>query len=306
MSETVILLLGFNRPEKLHRRLVEIAGNYPTKLVISLDGGSSSGARSKMVKSVNNFKKQNPEFRTELILREQNLGLSKHITTAIAEVFEKFEYCIVLEDDVSISENFISTMIKSQKIFNISNAFTIGGFSPISGPRSKWCARNFFRETIYFSAWGWMTSAEKWKLYNLEIDLTSSGLSNSELWRKLNMYKKTTWIRRFMKIDNHNPSTWDYQMQYVTFVNNFTHLLPIYRICDNIGFNDQLSTHTSGRRPRWMGKEGRIDHRQILSEKWLKKNRLVGQTLNFLDSIFIAGDSKIVRINRILKEFLDK
>ena len=49
-----------------------------------------------------------------------------------------------------------------------------------------------------------------------------------------------------------NPSlTWDFQMQFTSFVNNLYHLLPKYRLCDNVGFDDLRATNTKNRRPNW-------------------------------------------------------
>lgn len=304
MTETALLLLGFNRPDNLRARLDEISKNEITSLIISIDGGGSPDSSSQIIKIIDEFNARNPKFASKTIFRKKNLGLAKHITTAISEVFENFEYCIVVEDDISISENFVKNMLIGQDVFDKSSALTLGGFSPISKNCLMRYVKNRFRETIYFSAWGWMTSAEKWKVYQLEIDLNSisSTLSNSESWRNLNSYKKTTWNRRFLKVSKQNPSTWDFQMQYVTFSKNLIHLLPIYKFCDNVGFNDLLSTHTSGRRPRWMGVEGKMDSSQITVKSLLKKDSILGRILIFLDSIYIAGDSKIVQAHRLFKE----
>jgi len=303
MSETALLLLGFNRPENLRERLIEISKNEIIPLIVSIDGGASLDSKSKMIKIVEDFKIQNPEFSTKSIFRKMNLGLAKHITTAITEVFADFDYCIVIEDDINISENFVKNMVNGQGVFESNNALTLGGFSPISGKYRPWSRKNKFRETVYFSAWGWMTSAQKWKFYKMEIDASSNHaeLSSSESWGCLSSHKQQVWLRRFLKVSVQNPTTWDFQMQYVTFSNNFTHLLPVYRFCDNTGFNDSFSTHTTGRRPRWMGPEGRIDRRPITSENVLKKDKYLGRMLMLLDSIFVSGDCEIVKIHRLLR-----
>jgi hypothetical protein len=42
-----------------------------------------------------------------------------------------------------------------------------------------------------------------------------------------------------------NPSyTWDVQMQYTSFLFDFTNLAPVFRFSDNEGFNDIKATHT--------------------------------------------------------------
>lgn len=303
MDKTALLLLGFNRPENLRKRLNEISKNKRVPLIVSIDGGASQDKKTMIIKIINDFKIQNPEISTKSIYREKNLGLAKHITTAISEVIANFEYCIVVEDDINIGENFVENMINGQVVFESSNALTLGGFSPISGKYRAWSRKNRFRETIYFSAWGWMTSAEKWKCYRLEIDPISNHaeLSNSESWGSLSSYKQQIWLRRFLKVSIQNPPTWDFQMQYVTFSKNLTHLLPVYRFCDNTGFNDSLSTHTTGRRPRWMGPEGRIDCRPIPSGTSITRKNYLGRILMLFDSIFVAGDSEIVKVHRLLR-----
>ena len=303
MDTTALLLLGFNRPENLRSRLREISKNQIIPLIISIDGGAPPACNSSIIEIIEEFKIKNPGFKTKQLFREQNMGLAKHITTAISEVFANFEYCIVVEDDISIGENFVKNMINGQELFEKNDALTLGGFSPISGKYHPWRGENQYRETVYFSAWGWMTSATKWKFYKIEIYPYSiyTELSNSEAWDSLSSHKQRIWLRRFLKVSTQNPSTWDFQMQYITFSKSFTHLLPVYKFCDNVGFNDPSSTHTTGHRPRWMGLEGRIDCRSITTGNVLKRRNFLGRMLEFLDSIFIAGDSEIVKIHHYLR-----
>ena len=96
-------------------------------------------------------------------------------------------------------------------------------------------------------------------------------------------------MRRFEKVAKNPMFTWDYQMQFMSFKYDLDHILPVFRISDNEGFDDERSTNTKSLRPRWMGKVVKVSDNLIV--------RSVPATLNKLfervDSVTIAGDSKV-------------
>lgn len=298
-----MLLIGYKRTENIAKRLCELSVNVDVPLVISIDGGLNLEERQEILCAVEIYEESNQRSIEKLIFRPINLGLARHIQIAISEILNSFEFCIVIEDDISVSRNFIFNLRKASPLFERKDILTIGGFSPFVPYFNFRPTKNRFRETRYFSAWGWMISKEKWKQYEPQLhlnDLTPK-LSSSPAWDVLNRTQKKIWLRRFKKVSIENPSTWDFQMQYLAMKNGWLNILPVYKICENLGFDDSRGTHTIGRRPKWMKEQGKFPTETFNLEELVRINTLLGKILNFVDSVFIAGDSRIIKTGNSIK-----
>ena len=289
-ARLAILLLAFNRPEKLARRLEELGDVTPHKVYVSIDGGSSQRVTDEF--HVIEQKIRSSQLEIEFHFHRDNLGLVRHMTGAISKLMLNHEYVLVIEDDVPIADKYVE---------NIGNAIiaglgdkvaTYGGFSPFAGHLpSPFKSGYGWRRTKYFSAWGWCISKTIWELYQIELgsEKLNQDLHNSKRWNSLSTYQKATWMRRFEKVAKNPMFTWDYQMQFMSFKYDLDHILPVFRISDNEGFDDERSTNTKSLRPRWMGKVVKVSDNLIV--------RSVPATLNKLfervDSVTIAGDSKV-------------
>lgn len=298
LSGIPILLLGYNRPELLKRRFYEIVIQKPSSLYISIDGGphSENQAMDELVREIETMARSNENI---FIQRHDiNLGLARHVTSAIDFVLAKHSKIIVVEDDIVLSQNFYSNMCNGFKTLeNTKDTFVISAFSPrVATSRAK----NHWRKSIYFSPWGWGTSDYFWKEYKLELELEDfeKSLMNSSTWNSLTKYQKSTWIHKFEKIRQNPFDTWDIQFQYLVFKKGTPCLLPKYRIIDNEGYSDPRSTHTKEAKPRWF-KNGVIetellpDGRKPKLETWN----------NFIDAQTLAGDSRLVGNWKKLKRF---
>lgn len=288
--DTALLLIGFNRVEFIEMRLSEIARNADVPIFLSIDGGISRENRVRFERVVEKFRIDNNSRDLKVNFNEQNLGLAIHITESISRVLMNFEYCIVLEDDVSISDNFVSSLLNFRNHLN-EKVLTVGGFSGHPTIFAR-VLKNKMRTTPYFSAWGWMTSRKGWSEYNLNLSVLNfrDYLIRARSWQKLSVGQQRIWLRRFQKVAIPKPTTWDFQMQFASFCLDAIHLVPTFRICDNIGFQDSRSMNNKNRRPRWMGTENG------------KRNSLIssfrnGRRLDFLlDSLTFAGDIPLFRV----------
>jgi hypothetical protein len=290
ISETVLLLVGFNRIDLLRKRLSELERNLPVDIFISIDGPATTEHGRQILEFLNNYSKTSPLQKLEFRMCEENMGLSKHITNSIDMLFKKYEYVIVLEDDVMISPVFVESMIDGFNIMDQDpNLGGVGGFSAFK-KMGKWDRRNRWRKSRYFSAWGWGTSRTKWSMYHLSIPLDfKTQLNSSKSWISLSPYQKALWLSRFNKIKSDRPMTWDYQMQYLYFSSSMQMLLPTQRLSDNEGFSNERSTNTTGRRPRWMLELGTSKIPPSGSKQyflWL---------FEWVDGITIGGDVRVMQ-----------
>lgn len=300
---TAVLLLGYSRPESIVQRVKEIASNNPSHLYVSIDKSESPEIRKSVRLAVENSLSQYPDSRAvSVTFRDSRLGLSSHITTALNSILENERRIIILEDDIKIGPTYLTQMTKGYETFSDNPMFgTIGGFSGVPIPRSD--VNNYWRRTKYFSAWGWMTSIATWEKYQLNLppgDINNQ-LRRSESWMMLSDRQKKTWLYRFEKVRNNPGLTWDFQMQYLSFKFDLFNVLPVFRICENLGFGDSRSTNTKEAKPKWMQSDT-LCTSSIEAE-------IPSRASNFLskhvDSFTISGDSSIRQnINWIRRKML--
>jgi hypothetical protein len=190
----------------------------------------------------------------EYRLHTLNQGLAVHLTETITKTLISAKAVIVIEDDVSISKDFINYASSHLLKEDFHNEFSsIGGYSIIRLPK-RIERINRFRRSIYFQCWGWGTRKEIWDGYIADLRGVDIEKNLSKSWISLSRKQKRTLLGRFEKIQRNSQHTWDTQFQYLTFILDKPQLLPIGRLSENLGFGDKRSEHTKNKRPWWLGK----------------------------------------------------
>lgn len=285
-----ILLLAFSRPEFTERRIGEVLGSeLGIPIYCSID--NFEGEKSELVSNqFSSLQEKYPEI--TWTRQKRRIGLAKHLYSQVSELLKVYESVVVIEDDVSVSHKAIQTLSTALETSKIENCCTFGlfGLFPES-PITKGMA-NMWRRTKYFSAWGWGVRRELWEMYSLDL-VTRIGrdkVYQTSHWRELTDLQKARWNSRFSKVEQHPEKTWDFQMQFLTWIEGFDNYLPLWRLCDNEGLGEPRATNTVDSRPRWI--IGRKTDSNIGAEKVLQSN-LVTKSLEFIDSYTWAGDRNL-------------
>ena len=244
-----VLVLGYNRPELLKKRLQELSTQEIENLYLSIDGGS--GSNTLEMKELEEFatKEFNHIKKFSLEHYSRNLGVDLHLYTKVSEVLKIHDFVIVIEDDVKITSNFISNLkvglqiLKSKKVLGL-----VSSWSPLScnSLQNKW------RSSTYSFTWGWACSREVWADFQFDQsgNDVSRDLESSEKWRKLSNHQQVRWIARFKNLRNLKPVPWDIQFFCFGLKKNFTFLSPLFSFSDNEGWQDVRSTHNKQKKPR--------------------------------------------------------
>ena len=291
MRKVAILLLGYCRPEFTEARLRELAGfdSRGVDFVCSVDAYEGPSQFS----ILNHFLKLKEEFTNVFWFQEQKrMGLSKHMSVRISECLENYETVIIIEDDVKTHVNAIENILTLWEKGIPESVITVGlfGFLPNLGVgiplTQKW------RRTPYFSAWGWSIDRARWSLYDLEI-VKKRGVNSvfdSSIWKKLNSEQKKRWIHRFSKVEKNPNLTWDFQMQFTSWLYEMNHVLPVQRSCENVGFDDDRAQNTRAPKPNWY--RGNLSESYFVPEILLEKS-VISRALIAADSYSWIGDRKI-------------
>lgn len=285
---TAILILAYQRPDFLLNRLKEVAGMTEKNVIISVD--SDYNRNSELRNRFNELKSLFPNY--TWIFRERNLGLSKHIYTAVSEVLQDFENCVVIEDDVSVHELALKSLIERLSVRLPSDILTVGLFGGLPSIRNlEKLFQNRWRKTRYFSAWLWGIQREDWKGFSLEI-VRDSPIDKREIF-KLAVSRKThlIWTYRLRKVELNPQFTWDYQMFFYGVIEGKKHLLPIMRAADNLGLGDPRATNTKHKKPFWY--VGNRCNSSITPNPQLR-SKVVSFLLQEIDAITWAGDSRLI------------
>ena len=280
ITEVGVLLLGFNRPELLKKRINEIYESKVENLYISIDGGSESHTIEMDLLKQYAQKKLSKLHCFNLNHHKDNLGLVRHITGEISNVLNKHQYIIVIEDDVKISVNFISNMISGLNIHKRDNSMGIvNGFSPLHFKyfRNKW------RISRYPYIWGWASSKAVWQNYShdlSEVDIEQK-LLYSKNWNSLKPSQKTKWLGLFRKVQANPLETWDYQLVFLSYCMDFINLAPIFSMVGNEGFEDSRAVHTKGKKPKF------VTTLNLNNAITTKKSKYFNTILNLIDKFWM-------------------
>ncbi len=293
-----VLLIGFNRPEFLKKRVQELLREKARTLIISVDGCPQ--LRDEMKRALNEISEIClNRCQVSITLYEENLGLSKHLTNAISKELEKFPEVIVLEDDIEISESFLENMNRGRELLDdMGINGIVSAFSPVR--RNRYLRfKNKWRTTPYFNCWGWLCTREAWQDYELDIsekDLNNE-LKSSSTWNHLSKWQQFLWLSRFIKIQRSPYHTWDIQFQYMCFKKEMMNLSPMFTLTNNEGFDDARSVHTKGKKPKWMSNQA-VDSELVNQICTTVTSRFFSKVI---ESNTTAGDSRLIRIRNILR-----
>jgi hypothetical protein len=283
-----VLLIGYNRPELIEKRLVELAKLDLSRLHVSIDGSTfmNNESHKRVLQEMSNSLSGKFEF--SFHIHETNLGLTPHITRAITNFLIDSESVIIIEDDISLNDVTIRSLTYGLRELKRTNRKgTVGAFSPLhlSSFFSKY---NCFVESKYFLCWGWAISKESWAEYESKVELKNvhNDLVDSRSWLSLSQNQRDVWIKRFEKVSKNPLFTWDFQMQYATFKNDMIHLLPLGALTVNEGFSDQRATHTQNSKPKWMSNMALSTHQVTKSTK----SKILARAFNLILSLTVVGD----------------
>ena len=248
-TESPVLLITFNRPEKTRKVFEKIKLAKVKKLYIANDGPRKGNLDD--IKAREEIKKLADEvdWNCELYTKfhEKNLGCKLGVSTAISWALENEDRVIIIEDDCVPSLPFfkycnycLEKYKDDERIAMISG----NNYTPIKEISSDY----FF--TKYGHIWGWATWKRVWDKFDvnlpfLENDITSGFDKINYLTKDEFKYFKKRWKHLFEKINNDTINTWDYQFSYFRMINNLISIAPRVNLVSNIGLFSSRTGNTS-------------------------------------------------------------
>jgi hypothetical protein len=223
---TPVLLLVFNRPDKTQIVFERIRLLKPKFFYIAADGARMN--KDNELQKCNEVRAivENIDWDCEpkFLYRDENLGCSMAIVSAIDWFFEREEVGIIIEDDCLPDLSFFPYCTELLKKYQDDMRVMM-----ISGTNLGMKSGNssyFFSK--YGQIWGWATWRRAWMNYERNIQINDKELKYSSIREKI------FWERNFSRI------IWDVQWAvYSIWKNNGISILPNVNLISNIGFDSE-------------------------------------------------------------------
>ena len=250
MAELVdepILVIAFNRPDHLNHLLTRLREVQPRSLFIAIDGPRRErpGDMERVQQCRDLLGSIDWDCNVETLIREENLGCGRGVSSAISWFFEHVEQGIILEDDIipiSSFFEFCSTLLERYR--NDDRVFAISGCNFVP-PEALSHPDDPYRFSQVPHIWGWATWRRSWQRHHLDILGWQRDLPPPTLWSRSgrSVSGAVYWASTFELLARKRVDTWDGQLVLAGMVANQWTATSNMNLIENIGFGDD-ATHT--------------------------------------------------------------
>lgn len=245
MSLSPIVLFVYNRLEHTRKTVEALQKNTLAKdseLYVFADGPilrQSSEGQAK-VKEVRNYIKTITGFKKiEIILRNENFGLSKSIVSGVTNIVNKYGKVIVLEDDLVTSPYFLEYMNDALDLYlHEESVVSIHGYI--------YPAKENLPETFFLKGadcWGWATWKRGWNIFEPDGKKLLSELENKNLLEEFDFNGSYSYSKMLKRQINGKSDSWAVRWYASAFLKNKLTLYPGKSLVNNIG-QDLSGTHS--------------------------------------------------------------
>jgi len=237
-----ILLFVYNRVNHTKRALDSLLANQNVSqhdLTIFSDGPKSA-ADSSSVNQVRDFIGTIKGFKSVTIHRSKfNKGLSTSIIDGVSKVLEKFDKCIVIEDDLVLSPHFLSFM--RDGLSKYSEDPRVASIHGYVYPTDSVLPTNFFMKGT--DCWGWGTWKRAWNLFEADGSKLLEQLKKNGLIDEFDFGGTYSYTGLLKKQVEGKVDSWAIRWHASIFLKNMLTLYPSHSLVHNIG-NDRSGTNS--------------------------------------------------------------
>jgi hypothetical protein len=240
-----VLFLVFNRPDTTAQVFEAIRRAQPPRLYVAADGPRPTRAgeheRCAAVRRVATAVDWPCELVT--LLRDENLGCKRAVSSAISWFFEREAEGIVLEDDCLPDPTFFGYCDELlDRYRHDTRVMCISGDNFIS---SDWMPQESYYFSRYFHIWGWATWRRAWAFYDVDMKHWRESGDTGVVQQRLPGEPRAAahWRESFDRVSRGQIDTWDYQWTYACWRQGGLSCMPASNLVSNIGFGEG-ATHT--------------------------------------------------------------
>lgn len=272
-----VVLFVYNRLFLLEQTIAALKNNLgaaETDLIVFSDGPKLAGDKEK-VNEVRSYVKKIIGFKTvNIIERDRNWGLANSIISGLADVFDKYNSAIILEDDVITSSYFLSFMNEGLKKYEHDDR--VGSVHGYIYPVKKTLPDNFF--LYYANCWGWATWKRSWALFSSDADILLEKLKQKKLQRRFDFNNSIPYTEMLEKQAKGKINSWAIRWMTSLFLENKLSLYPGESLAINIGLNEDGTHSRRGGTTYMQGQLTKKIYRveNIMVQEDIKARKLIG------------------------------
>ena len=250
MDTAPVLLLAYNRPEKLRNLISRVRALQPSVVLISVDGPKNSQPNDADLVLASQEAVQLIDWnaKIETRFRSTNLGLRLAVQDSVDWAISKYGKVVVIEDDAVPGPQLLDFFnYNLQKFANEDSVMHISGYNVV--PENLLRANTGSRYSRYPESFAWATWDRSWKHYdaNLTWGLEASVQEIAQITGSLT--SAVRWKINFNDAATGRIGSWAYRWISSIWSQNGTTVAPNKNLLSYSGFDH--GTHTV-RRPRWV------------------------------------------------------
>lgn len=238
-----VLLIGFNRPERLSAQVERLRAARPRRLFVAVDGPrpgvAGEAERVAETRAAVNAVDWPCELQTRFL--DENRGCRFAPPEAISWFLDAAGEGIILEDDCAPSADFLR--FASEMLVRYRDEPRVGMVSGDNFYGYQSDANASYRFSRHVHIWGWATWARAWRAYDGSMARyreTVEAILHPKRPTKFQRY----W-RKYLVGVIENPTTWDIQWCVAMAANGWLSVTPRVNLVANVG-HEAGATHTGG------------------------------------------------------------
>lgn len=254
VSNEPVLLIVFNRPDEVAASLEALSTIHEGgRLYVAGDGprdGHQQDERNvrKVWEVVESF---SINFDTHLRQSPVNLGCRRGVVSAIDWFFECEESGIILEDDITPTQQFLDFCTHHLSLHRSDPRISsISGCNPGAHLMSD---INPYVFSAFNFIWGWACWRRSWKMYRRDMEgyaeWYEAGHLREHFWGSRS--SEDYWNLVFQGVFLGQVDTWDAQWAFSCWYNSTLCVMPHKNLVNNTGFNGE-ATHTVADAPEFL------------------------------------------------------
>jgi len=241
MSLAPIAIFAFNRPVALSRLLDSLEKNPEfnfSKIYIFIDGARSQMEQITVLEVERIAHNLRTSAGVEVIQHQSNLGLANSLISGIEKVLQSNKSIIVLEDDLVVSEHFLSFCNSALARYETNlKVASIQGFT---------YDINYSEHDTYFmmgaDCWGWATWKNRWQEFERDGAKLLHNLQTSKREKEFDLYGAYPYTRMLERQVLGLVDSWAIRWHASMFLQNRVSLYPSITLVENYG-QDGSGTH---------------------------------------------------------------
>ena len=282
-----VLVLAFNRPDRLRGLLDRLREVQPTSVFVSVDGPRVGNQHDDvLVRQVHELVATvDWPCQVRTYFRDSNLGCGRAVSTGIDWFFNCVEEGIILEDDVLPTTDFFAFCQELlERYRNDERVFAISGcnFAPVNQIEQS----ASYRFSAITHVWGWASWRRAWRTYRFDMQDWRTRLPMRPRWKAMggNLGGFVYWTAVFDWMKFGKLDTWDYQWSLAQMADGGLTATANTNLVDNVGFA-QDATHTA-LQPSFIRPSESIEFplthpevtRDLTADRWVRSQILQAST----------------------------